>query len=76
MCTDYAVFQEWVVAESQGKFQEWPLQPAHRIYTHLDWIGDAEEEISGAEEHAQPAMFELPAIDPDEFEEAYLWFLS
>jgi len=45
-------------------------------YPYRETIGDPEEELAQAANPAFVSAFVAPEIEPDEFEAAYLWFLS
>lgn len=55
---------------------EWLVSPTEPSYTCQDWIGDLEEEITTCDSSDLPAPVLLPAIDPDEFEVEFCWYLS
>jgi hypothetical protein len=66
--------------------ESWPALPAPLTFTCDEYLGNPEQEIlrqssvplSATPQSATPqsADFQTPAIDPDEFESAYLWFLA
>jgi hypothetical protein len=51
-------------------------QVAVSPYTYKDILGNLEDEIAAESAQMPLAVIPAPEIDPDQFETAYLWFLS
>jgi hypothetical protein len=53
-------------------------QPAKPSYTWKEIFGDAGDENPTSDQACEvnPAQFQTPEVDADEFESVYLWFLA